>query len=127
MKIDLLCDLIVIVADWDKFDEKRNRIRAEITESLCELKEINIKQKKINDKLSHFRDFEIKFQTKANEMIAREFENIKKIKIDERFAEFINILPDLEFFDPVFAALLSDFFVFFFDLNFFDDSHSEAL
>ena len=60
-------------------------------------------------------------------MIAREFENIKKIKIDERFAEFINILPDLEFFDFVFAALLSDFFVFFFDPGFFDDSHSEAL
>ena len=90
-------------------------------------KKINNRQQKINDKLSHFRDFEIKFQAKANEMIAREFENIKKIKADERFAEFIDILPDLEPFDFVFAALLSDSFVPLFDLNSFDDSHSGVL
>ena len=90
-------------------------------------KKINDKQQKINDRLSHFRDFEIKLQTKASEMIARESENIKKMKADELSVEFIDILPDLEFFDPVFAALLSGFFVLPFDLNFFDDSHSEAL
>ena len=60
-------------------------------------------------------------------MIAREFENIKKIKDNKRFAEFINILLDLESFDFVFAVLLSNFFVFPFDLNFFDDSYSKTL
>ena len=90
-------------------------------------KKINDKQQKISDKLSHFRDFEIKFQTKTNEIIVRESENIKEIKIDKRFVEFINIFFDLESFDFVFVVLLSDFFVPFFDLNFFDDNHSEAL
>ena len=90
-------------------------------------KKINDRQQKINDRLSHFRDFEIKFQTKASEMIAREFENIKKIKVDELSVEFTDIFSDFEFFNFVLAALLSDSFVFFFDLNFFDDSHSEAL
>ena len=89
-------------------------------------KKINDKQQKINDKLSHFRDFETKLQTKISEMIAREFENIKEIKIDERSIEFTDILFDFEFFDFVFAALLSDFFVFSFDLNSFGDNHSEA-
>ena len=60
-------------------------------------------------------------------MIARKFENIKEIKIDERSAEFTDILPDLEPFDPVLTALLGGFFVLPFDLDFFDDSHSEAL
>ena len=73
--------------------------------------------------MSHFRDFKIKLQTKASEMIAREFENIKKMKADERSAEFIDILFDLEFFDFVFVALLSNFFVFSFDLNFVDNSY----
>ena len=50
VKIDLLCDLIVTAVDWDKFDEKRSRIRAEIIESFNELKKINVMQKKINDK-----------------------------------------------------------------------------
>ena len=90
-------------------------------------KKINDKQQKINDKLSHFRDFKIKFQTKTNEMIAREFENIKEIKADELSVEFIDILFDFEFFDSVFAALLGGFFASFLVLNFFDDSHSETL
>ena len=90
-------------------------------------KKINDRQQKINDKLSHFRDFEIKLQTKASEMIIRESENIKKMKIDELFVEFTDILLDFEFFDLVFAVLLSDFFAFFLDLNFFDDNHSKAL
>ena len=90
-------------------------------------KKINDKQQKINNKLSHFREFEIKFQIKTNEIIAREFENIKKMKTDELSVEFIDILLDFESFDFVFAALLSDFFAFFFDLNFFDDNYSKAL
>ena len=77
--------------------------------------------------MSHFRDFKIKLQTKINEMIAREFENIKEIKADKLSVEFIDIFFDFEFFDLVFAALFNDFFAFFFDLNFFDDNHSEAL
>ena len=133
VEIDLLCDLIVTAVDWNKFDEKRNRIRAEIIESLSELKKINVmqkkinnKQQKINDKLSHFRDFEIKLQTKVSEMIARESKNIKKMKADELSVEFIDIFFDFESFDLVLAALLSDFFAFSLDLNFFDDTHSEA-
>ena len=89
-------------------------------------KKINDRQQKISDKLSHFRDFEIKLQTKVNEMIAREFENIKKIKTDELSVEFIDIFFDFEFFDFLFVVLLSDFFVSSLDLNFFDDSHSKA-
>ena len=90
-------------------------------------KKINDKQQKISDRLSHFRDFEIKFQTKTDEIIAREFENIKKIKIDELSIEFTDILLDLEFFDLVFAALLSGSLASLFDLNFFGDNHSKAL
>ena len=89
-------------------------------------KKINDKQQKINDKLSHFRDFEIKLQTKVSEMIARESKNIKKMKADELSVEFIDIFFDFESFDLVLAALLSDFFAFSLDLNFFDDTHSEA-
>ena len=60
-------------------------------------------------------------------MIAREFENIKKMKTDELSVEFIDIFFDFEFFDPVFAALLSDSFASSLDLNFFDDIHSKTL
>ena len=90
-------------------------------------KKINNRQQKISDKLSHFRDFKIKLQTKANEMIAREFENIKEMKADELSVEFIDILPDLEPSDPLLAALLSGFFVSSLGLDSFGDSHSEAL
>ena len=90
-------------------------------------KKINDKQQKINDKLLYLRDFEIKLQTKTSKMIARESKNIKKMKIDKLFVEFTDTLPVFEFFDLVFAALLSDFFVFFSDLNFFDDNHSKML
>ena len=89
-------------------------------------KEINDKQQKINDRLSHLRDFEIKLQTKTSEMIARESENIKKMKADELSVEFIDILLDFELFDPVFVALLSDFLASSLDLNFFDDIRSKA-
>ena len=90
-------------------------------------KKINDKQQKISDRLSHLRDFEIKFQTKINKMIVRESENIKKMKIDKLSAEFIDIFFDFEFFDFVLTALLNDFFVFSLSLNSFDDSHSKAL
>ena len=60
-------------------------------------------------------------------MIVREFENIKEMKINERSVDFTDIFFDFESFDLVLAALLNNFFVLFFDLNFFDDNYSEAL
>lgn len=110
IRLTKFCDLIVIVADWDKLDSERESVRKKIAKRRKLIAEASRTIAQTFIELFKLEDVQKKLRTKTFEMTAREIEffdeeddivSIKSLSVDFDSSDF----ELLAFFDESFSSL----------------------